>query len=51
MRNELKHKKARSNKCMGINIDHSSNEGTHWTSLFKKIKLVFILIHTDLNPH
>ena len=36
MRDELKRKKASNNECMVINIDHSSNEGTHWTCLFTK---------------
>jgi hypothetical protein len=36
MRDELKSKKASNNECMVINIDHSSNEGTHWTCLFTK---------------
>ena len=36
MRDELKNKKSTKNECMVINIDHSSNEGTHWTCLFIK---------------
>ena len=36
MRDELQDKKAVSNECMIINIDDSSNEGTHWTCLFIK---------------
>jgi len=36
MRDELKNRKASCNECMVINIDHSSNEGTHWTCLFIK---------------
>ena len=50
MRDELKSKKASNNECMVINIDHSSNEGTHWTCLFTKKELVIILIPMDLNP-
>src|SRR5580698_3063089 len=35
MRDELKNNSCISrNECMIINIDHSSNEGTHWTCLF-----------------
>ena len=34
MRDELKSKNADRDECMVINIDHSSNEGTHWTCLF-----------------
>ena len=34
MRDELKGKYAKQDECMVINIDHSSNEGTHWTCLF-----------------
>ena len=34
MRDELKSEKASLDECMVINIDHSSNEGTHWTCLF-----------------
>lgn len=47
MRDELKGNKASlsvrgaagptgGNECMVINIDHSNNEGTHWTCLFIK---------------
>ena len=36
MRDELKNKKANHDECMVINIDHSANEGTHWTCLFIK---------------
>jgi hypothetical protein len=34
MRDELKNIKVTNNECMVINIDHSSNDGTHWTCLF-----------------
>ena len=34
MRDELKGIKAGRDECMIINIDHSRNEGTHWTCLF-----------------
>ena len=29
-------KKVMKNECLVINIDHSSNDGTHWTCLFIK---------------
>ena len=51
MRDELKNKKASCDKCIVLNIDHNSNEGTHWTCLYIKMELVFILIHTELNLH
>ena len=34
MRDELSRIAPQSDECMVINIDHSSNEGTHWTCLF-----------------
>ena len=34
MRDEIKNEKVTNNECMVINIDHSRNEGTHWTCLF-----------------
>ena len=36
MRDELNNKKSDKDECMIINIDHSQNEGTHWTGLFIK---------------
>jgi hypothetical protein len=36
MRDELIKNKKTSDECMIINTDHSSNAGTHWTSLFRK---------------
>ena len=37
MRNELnKDRKSTDNECLVLNIDHSNNEGTHWTCLFMK---------------
>ena len=35
MRDEL-NGKATDNECLILNIDHSSNKGTHWVSLFIK---------------
>ena len=35
MRDELNRKnKITKNECLILNIDHSANEGTHWTCLF-----------------
>ncbi len=37
MRDELnKNRKCTKNECLILNIDHSSNDGTHWTCLFVK---------------
>ena len=33
---ELNNKKSDKDECMIINIDHSQNQGTHWTGLFIK---------------
>jgi len=35
MRDEIKGS-VKYNECFVMNIDHSSNEGTHWTCLFAK---------------
>lgn len=37
MRDELnKNRSSTHNECLVLNIDHSNNEGTHWTCLFIK---------------
>lgn len=36
MRDELKRNAAKSDECLILNIDESSNNGTHWTCLFIK---------------
>ena len=37
MRNELNiNRKSTDNECLVLNIDHSNNNGTHWTCLFIK---------------
>lgn len=36
MRDELKRNKKCDSECMIINIDHSNNNGTHWTCLYKE---------------
>jgi hypothetical protein len=50
MRNELKNNKALSDECMVINIDHSSNEGTHWTCLFIKDGVSFYFDSYGFEP-
>jgi hypothetical protein len=42
MRNELNIKrKATSNECLILNLDHSENSGTHWVCLFIKNDVSF----------
>ena len=36
MRDELNKRKSNKNECLILNIDHSNNNGTHWTCLFIK---------------
>ena len=58
MRDELKGKRAggdargrtRGDECMVINIDHSSNEGTHWTCLFIKDGVSFYFDSFGFEP-
>jgi len=54
MRGELrvnKNMKADRSQCLALNIDHSSNDGTHWTSVYiKKMDYVIILIVLDTHP-
>jgi hypothetical protein len=50
MRDELKNKKAHSDECMVINIDHSNNEGTHWTCLFIKNGVSFYFDSYGFEP-
>ena len=50
MRDELKKNKASSNECMAINIDHSSNEGTHWTCLFLKNRVSYYFDSYGFEP-
>ena len=50
MRDELKGKKASRDECMVINIDHSSNEGTHWTCLFIKNGVSFYFDSFGFEP-
>jgi len=42
MRDEInKYNKVTPNECLVMNIDHSSNNGTHWTCLFVKNKVSY----------
>ena len=50
MRDELKRKKASCDACMVLNIDHSSNEGTHWTCLFIKNGVSFYFDSYGFEP-
>ena len=50
MRDELKDKKGQNDECMVINIDHSSNEGTHWTCLFIKNRVGFYFDSYGFQP-
>ena len=50
MRDELKNKKALNSECMIINIDHSSNEGTHWTCLFIRNEVSFYFDSYGFEP-
>jgi len=36
MRNEINNKLYSKNECFILNLDHSKNNGTHWTCLFTK---------------
>ena len=36
LRDELTKIKKTNNECLVLNIDHSENDGTHWTALFIK---------------
>ena len=40
MRNEL-NEKASKNECFILNLDHSSNTGTHWTCVFIKAGMCY----------
>jgi len=51
MRDELKNGGGMTdNECMVINIDHSSNEGTHWTCLFIKNGVSFYFDSYGFEP-
>ena len=50
MRDELKNKKASSDECMVINIDHSRNVGTHWTCLSIKKGVSFYFDSYGFEP-
>src|SRR6266849_6092448 len=48
MRDELK--SSTDNECTVINIDHSSNEGTHWTCLFIENNVAYYFDSFGLEP-
>jgi hypothetical protein len=51
MRDELnKHRKSTSNECLILNIDHSSNNGTHWTCLFIKNNISYYFDSYGFEP-
>ena len=50
MRDELTGKKVSRDECMVINIDHSSNEGTHWTCIFIKNGVSFYFDSYGFGP-
>jgi len=50
MRDELKPLMSRDNECMVINLDHSSNEGTHWTILFIENNVAYYFDSFGLEP-
>ena len=41
MRDGFKNLKVTQNECLVLNIDHSRNNGTHWTSLFIKNSVTY----------
>ena len=50
MRDELNIPKTNANECMIINIDHSSNDGTHWTCLIKRNAEIIYFDSFGLKP-
>jgi len=51
MRDELSTTDCKTNnECMIINFDHSSNDGTHWTCLFKKNNSIIYFDSFGLKP-
>ena len=50
MRDELNIPKTNANKCMIINMDHSSNDGTHWTCLLKRNDQIIYFDSFGLRP-
>ena len=45
MRDELKGNVVNGDECLIMNIDESSNDGTHWTCLLLQIEFAIISIH------
>jgi len=50
MRDELNILKTNANECMIINIDHSLNDGTHWTCLIKRNNKIIYFDSFGLRP-
>jgi len=49
MRNEVK-SSATNNECFVMNIDHSSNDGTHWTCLYVKNRVCYYFDSYGIAP-
>ena len=50
MRDELKSNVAKSDECLILNIDESSNNGTHWTCLFIKNGICYYFDSFGFSP-
>jgi hypothetical protein len=51
MRDELnKNNKTTNSECLILNIDHSSNNGTHWTCLFIKNGIMYYFDSYGFEP-
>ena len=50
MRDELKSNVAKGNECLIMNIDESSNNGTHWTCLFIKNGICYYFDSFGFSP-
>ena len=50
MRDELRSKKVSSDECLVMNIDHSSNDRTHWTCLLIKNGVSFYFDSYGFEP-
>ena len=50
MRDELNKNREPKNECLILNIDHSANSGTHWTSLFIKNEVCYYFDSFGLPP-
>src|ERR1700761_1516971 len=50
MRDELNSNVIKSDECLILNIDESSNDGTHWTCLFVKNKICYYFDSCEFPP-